>query len=238
MHGEAPGRDAWTAGGLRAHPLALPFVSAELFIQAGALLAERAVRSAGSRIEVEAILRRASDQVAWLRGADPAVGTVCHHRGSGAPGSPESPGTRAHSGDLEAVLRPSRPRISVKQQSYCRPAFCNMSSIATKTSELLRLAGSGPLRTRDVDAAGIPLRSWRSCTRVAPRSCRASRRGPSRASKTVADCFRYRRHVGLEVALAAPTGSRRSSGPTWRPWREVGAAARRPVALRRRCATL
>jgi hypothetical protein len=28
--------------------------------------------------------------------------------------------------------------------------------IATKTSELLRLAGSGPLRTRDVDAAGIP----------------------------------------------------------------------------------
>ena len=31
-----------------------------------------------------------------------------------------------------------------------------MPSIATKTSELLRLAGSGPLLTRDVDAAGIP----------------------------------------------------------------------------------
>jgi len=31
-----------------------------------------------------------------------------------------------------------------------------MASTATKTSELLRMAGTGPLRTRDVDAAGIP----------------------------------------------------------------------------------
>ena len=75
MHGEAPGRDAWTAGGLRAHQLPLPFVGAELFIQAGAIAAERAVRGAGSRVEVEAILRRASYQAALLlRGAKAAGG--------------------------------------------------------------------------------------------------------------------------------------------------------------------
>jgi hypothetical protein len=68
MHREAPHRDAWTAGGLRAHQLALPFVGAELFIQAGAIVAERAARCAGSRIDVEAILRRASDQAASLLG--------------------------------------------------------------------------------------------------------------------------------------------------------------------------
>ncbi len=66
MHGEAPGRDAWTAGGLRAGAPPLPALGAELFIQAGAIAAERAVRGAGSRVEIEAILRRACDQVALL----------------------------------------------------------------------------------------------------------------------------------------------------------------------------
>jgi hypothetical protein len=66
MQGEASGRDTWTAGGLRAVVLSLPTVGAELFIQAGSIVAERAVRCAGSHIEVEAILRRASDQAASL----------------------------------------------------------------------------------------------------------------------------------------------------------------------------
>ena len=69
----APGRDAWTASGLRTSPLPAPV--AELFIQAGAIAAERAVREAGSRVEVDAILRRASDQAALLlRGAKAAGG--------------------------------------------------------------------------------------------------------------------------------------------------------------------
>jgi hypothetical protein len=75
MHEVAPELDAWTAGGLRAAVLPLPTVSAELFIQAGATVAERAVRDAGSRVEVEAILRRASYQAALLlRGAKAAGG--------------------------------------------------------------------------------------------------------------------------------------------------------------------
>jgi hypothetical protein len=64
-HGEAPDRDAWTAGGLRAElPSTLPAPGAELFIQAGAIVAERALSDAGSRVAVEVILRRASDQAA------------------------------------------------------------------------------------------------------------------------------------------------------------------------------
>lgn len=168
-----------------------------------------------------------------------------------------------------------------------------MSSIATKTSELLRLAGSGPLRTRDVDAAGIPrvylrrlcergllervdrglyrlpeapVTELHSLVEVARRVPHATvallsalqvhgltteaphavwilidrhARTPkvtypklevvyasglalvhgvetrtiegvpvrlTTPAKTVADCFRYRRHVGLEVALAALRG--------------------------------
>jgi len=168
-----------------------------------------------------------------------------------------------------------------------------MASISTKTSELLRLAGSGPLRTRDVDAAGIPrVYLRRLCERgllervdrglyrlpeapvtelhslvevarrvphatvallsalqvhglttEAPRAVwilidrhartpkvtypklevvyasglalvhgvetRTIEGVPVRLTtpaKTVADCFRYRRHVGLEVALAALRG--------------------------------
>jgi hypothetical protein len=65
-HAVAPDRDAWTAGGLRAGATPLPAPGAELFLQAGAIVAERAVRGAGSRFEVEAILRRASDQAALL----------------------------------------------------------------------------------------------------------------------------------------------------------------------------
>jgi hypothetical protein len=41
-------------------------VGAELFIQAGAIVAERAVRGTGSRVEVGAILRRSFDQAASL----------------------------------------------------------------------------------------------------------------------------------------------------------------------------
>ena len=74
-HAVAPDRDAWTAGGLRAGVLPLPAVGAELFMEAGAIAAERAVREAGSRVEVDAILRRASDQAALLlRGAKAAGG--------------------------------------------------------------------------------------------------------------------------------------------------------------------
>ena len=64
-HGEAPELDAWTAGGLRAElPSTLPAPGAELFIRAGAIVAERALSDAGSRVAVEVILRRASDQAA------------------------------------------------------------------------------------------------------------------------------------------------------------------------------
>jgi hypothetical protein len=66
MHREAPGRDAWTAGGLRAALLPLPVVGAELFIQAGAIVAKRAARGTASRVEVEDILRRASEQARQL----------------------------------------------------------------------------------------------------------------------------------------------------------------------------
>jgi predicted transcriptional regulator of viral defense system len=168
-----------------------------------------------------------------------------------------------------------------------------MTSTATKTSELLRLAASGPLRTRDVDAAGIPrvylrrlcergllervdrglyrlpeapVTELHSLVEVARRVPHATiallsalqvhgltteaphaiwilidrhARTPkviypklevvyasghalthgvesrtiegvpvrlTTPAKTVADCFRYRRHVGLEVALAALRG--------------------------------
>jgi len=64
MHSEAPDRDAWTAGGLRAGATPLPAPGAELFIRAGAIVAERALSDAGSRVAVEAILRHASDQAA------------------------------------------------------------------------------------------------------------------------------------------------------------------------------
>jgi hypothetical protein len=74
-HGEAPELDAWTAGGLRADVLPLPDPVPELFIRAGAIVAERAARGTGSRVGVEAILRRASDQAALLlRGAQAAGG--------------------------------------------------------------------------------------------------------------------------------------------------------------------
>jgi hypothetical protein len=73
MHGEALNRDAWTAGGLRPGALALPAVGAELFIQAGAIVAERAALDTGHQVEV--VLRRASDQAALLlRGAKAAGG--------------------------------------------------------------------------------------------------------------------------------------------------------------------
>jgi hypothetical protein len=63
-----PERTAWTAYGL--HASELPPVDAELFIEAGAIVAERAARGAASRGEVEAILRRASEQAGrLLRGA-------------------------------------------------------------------------------------------------------------------------------------------------------------------------
>ncbi len=168
-----------------------------------------------------------------------------------------------------------------------------MTSTSTKTSELLRLAGSGPVRTRDADAAGIPrvylqrlcdhgllervdrglyrlpeapVTELHSLVEVARRVPHATiallsalqahgltteaphavwilidrhARTPKVAypklevvyasgaalahgvetrtiegvpvrlttpAKTVADCFRYRRHVGLEVALAALRG--------------------------------
>jgi len=72
-HDGAPSRDAWTASGLRTSPLPAP--GAELFIQAGAIVAERATRDSKSHVEVEAVLRRASDQAAFLlRGAQVAGG--------------------------------------------------------------------------------------------------------------------------------------------------------------------
>jgi hypothetical protein len=48
--------------------LQLPPVPADLFISAGAIVAERAARGAASRSRVEDILRRAVDQAAALRG--------------------------------------------------------------------------------------------------------------------------------------------------------------------------
>jgi hypothetical protein len=45
-----------------------------LLIQAGAIAAERAVRGAGSRVEVEEILRRASDQATLLLRRTQAAG--------------------------------------------------------------------------------------------------------------------------------------------------------------------
>jgi hypothetical protein len=71
-HGDAPiapERKAWTAGGLRPveHPT-LPAPTADLYIQAGAIAAERAARGRDSttRAEVEAILRRAAEQAGRL----------------------------------------------------------------------------------------------------------------------------------------------------------------------------
>ena len=66
MHEVAPELDAWTAGGLRASGPPLPAVSAELFIQAGATVAEQlTVRSQCTDL-VEATLRRAARQAARL----------------------------------------------------------------------------------------------------------------------------------------------------------------------------
>ena len=64
-HEVARDLDAWTASGLRAElPSTLPAPGAELFIRAGAIVAERALSDAGSCAAVEVILRRASDQAA------------------------------------------------------------------------------------------------------------------------------------------------------------------------------
>jgi hypothetical protein len=55
-------RDGWTAPGLQ--DSGLEPVPADLFIQAGAIVAERAARGQAGRGEVEAILRRAAEQAA------------------------------------------------------------------------------------------------------------------------------------------------------------------------------
>ena len=71
-HGDAPiapERTAWTGGGLRPVELpTLPSLTADLFILAGAIAAERAARGPHSftRGEVEAILRRAAEQAGRL----------------------------------------------------------------------------------------------------------------------------------------------------------------------------
>jgi len=65
----APERMVWTAGGLRPVEMpTLPAPTADLFIQAGAIAAERAARGRDSntRAEVEAILRRAAEQAGRL----------------------------------------------------------------------------------------------------------------------------------------------------------------------------
>ena len=49
--------------------------------------------------------------LSWLDRSRNIALRGCHHRGGGAPRSPESPGTRAPSGDFEAVLRPNRQRM-------------------------------------------------------------------------------------------------------------------------------
>lgn len=182
-----------------------------------------------------------------------------------------------------------------------------MTATTSKTSELLRLASSGPLRTRDVDAAGIPrvylrrlcergllervdrglyrlpeapVTELHSLVEVAKRVPHATialmsalqahgltteaphavwilidrhARAPkvtyptleivyasgaalahgvetrtiegvpvrlTTPAKTVVDCFRYRRHVGLEVALAALRGYLRR--PVARDTRRTG----------------
>ena len=67
MHREAPGLDAWTAGGLReGPPSTLPAVGAEIFIQAGAIVAERLATASRSPVLVDAALRRAAQQVGQL----------------------------------------------------------------------------------------------------------------------------------------------------------------------------
>ena len=66
MHEVAPELDAWTAGGLRAAVLPLPAVSAELFIRAGATVAERLTVTSPCTDLVEAALRRAARQAARL----------------------------------------------------------------------------------------------------------------------------------------------------------------------------
>jgi hypothetical protein len=62
----APDLDAWTAGGLRPGALALPAVGAELFIQAGAIVAERLSGGSGDPALVDATLRRAAQQAGQL----------------------------------------------------------------------------------------------------------------------------------------------------------------------------
>ena len=72
LHGDAPiapERTAWTAGGLRPVELpTLPSLTADIFIQAGAIAAARAARGPDSatRGEVETILRRAAEQAGRL----------------------------------------------------------------------------------------------------------------------------------------------------------------------------
>ena len=60
----APGRDAWTASGLRTSPLPAPV--AELFIQAGAMVAERLIAGSGDPAVVEAALLRAAQHATQL----------------------------------------------------------------------------------------------------------------------------------------------------------------------------
>lgn len=71
-HGEAsiaPGRKAWTAGGLLPvdHPT-LPCLTADLFIQAGCIVAERAAQENATKSRVEESLRRAVHQAAAIHG--------------------------------------------------------------------------------------------------------------------------------------------------------------------------
>ena len=66
MHGEAPDRDAWTAGGLPAVGLPLPAVSAELFFHAGAIVAEQLTATSERTALVDATLRRAAQQAGQL----------------------------------------------------------------------------------------------------------------------------------------------------------------------------
>jgi hypothetical protein len=62
----APDLDARTAGGLRAHQLPLPFVGAELFIRAGAIVAEWLSMEPDGAMVVEAALKRAAAQASVL----------------------------------------------------------------------------------------------------------------------------------------------------------------------------
>ena len=66
---------AWTAGGLREGGEAvLPPVQMELFAEAGAIVAERAVASGAGREVVAGILRRATEQAVKLAEDPPGQG--------------------------------------------------------------------------------------------------------------------------------------------------------------------